>query len=390
MPFAELAITSNFTFLTGGSHPQEYAHRAIELGLPAFAIADRNSVAGLVRALQELREAARSGAAVPRLLPATRLCLAEGLEITALPRDRAGWGRLCRLLTVGARRTTKGKCLLHVEDLDGLGDLHLLLHAPPLRMPGDWLPHARDFARRCPHAHLAVAPRYDGQDAPRLARAAKLAEELGLRLVASAEPMMHHGSRRRLVDVLTCIREGIRIDAIGRAAQANAERRMRSEADMLRLFAGYEAAVHRSGEIAGECRFRLDELRYEYPREVWDGEDPQLRLERLTAAGLKWRYPYGVPDRVTVQATHELALIGAAELRALLPDRQRRGGVRPRPGHPLPGARVGGELGGLLSRSASPRSRPRSAPWSSSASSPRRATSRPTSTSTSSTSGARR
>ncbi len=389
MPFAELAITSNFTFLTGGSHPQEYARRAIELGLPAFAIADRNSVAGLVRALQELREAARSGAAVPRLLPATRLCLAEGLEITALPRDRAGWGRLCRLLTVGARRTTKGKCLLHVEDLDGLGDLHLLLHAPPLRMPGDWLPHARDFARRCPHAHLAVAPRYDGQDAPRLARAAKLAEELGLRLVASAEPMMHHGSRRRLVDVLTCIREGIRIDAIGRAAQANAERRMRSEADMLRLFAGYEAAVHRSGEIAGECRFRLDELRYEYPREVWDGEDPQLRLERLTAAGLKWRYPYGVPDRVTVQATHELALIGRLNYAPYfltvndVVEYARAQGILCQGRGSAANSVVCFALG-VTSR------RPRSAPWSSSASSPRPATSRPTSTSTSSTSAARR
>src|SRR6476469_1432011 len=102
MPFAELSITSNFTFLTGGSHPQEYALRAIELGLPAFAIADRNSVAGLVRAFHELKEAARDGAAVPRLVPAARLRLADGLELTALPRDRAGWAKLCRLLSDGA------------------------------------------------------------------------------------------------------------------------------------------------------------------------------------------------------------------------------------------------------------------------------------------------
>ena len=109
MPFAELCITSNFTFLTGGSHPQEYALRAIELGLPAFAIADRNSVAGLVRAHQALREAARGGDTVPRLVPAARLCLAEdGPELTALPRDRAGWGRLCRVLSRGALRAAKG------------------------------------------------------------------------------------------------------------------------------------------------------------------------------------------------------------------------------------------------------------------------------------------
>src|SRR5690606_18985509 len=124
-----------------------------------------------------------------------------------------------------------------------------------------------------------------------------IAQELGLNLVASAEPIMHHGSRRRLVDVLTCIREGIRIDTIGRRAQANAERRLRSESEMLRLFAGFEPAVHRAGEIAADCSFSLDELRYEYPREIWDGEDPQVRLARLTEAGLRRRYPAGVPER---------------------------------------------------------------------------------------------
>ena len=310
MAFAELAITSNFTFLTGGSHPQEYALRASELGLPAFAIADRNSVAGLVRAHQELKEAARGGAAVPRLVPAARLCLADGLEVTALPRNRAGWARLCRLLTLGARRTEKGKCLLHAADLVELDDLHLLLHPPPGRGLRAWLPGARGFARRHRHAHLIASPRYDGQDPARIARAARLAAELGLPLVASAEPVMHHGARRRLVDVLTCIREGLRIDRIGRAALANAERRLRSEAEMLRLFAGHEAAVHRAGEIAEDCRFRLDELRYEYPKEIWDGEDPQARLARLTRKGLKWRYPFGIPDSVAAQADHELALIG--------------------------------------------------------------------------------
>ncbi len=308
--FAELAITSNFTFLTGGSHPQEYARRAVELGLPAFAIADRNSVAGLVRAHQELREIARDGTAVPRLVPAARLCLVDGPELTVLPKNRAGWGRLCRLLTLGARRAEKGSCLLHLDDLDELGDLHLLLHPPAGRGLRRWLPQARLLAGRHRHAHLVLSPRYDGQDVQRLARLARLAGELGLPAVASAEPMMHHGARRRLVDVLTCIREGCRIDAIGRAALANAERRLRSEAEMLRFFVGHEAAVHRAGEIAADCRFRLDELAYEYPREIWEGEEPQARLERLTAKGLKWRYPHGVPDKVAAQARHELALIG--------------------------------------------------------------------------------
>ena len=142
------------------------------------------------------------------------------------------------------------------------------------------------------------APADDGHDRARLDRAARLAGELGLPLVASAEPIMHHGSRRRLVDVLTCIREGRRIDTIGRAAQANAERRLRPEAEMLGLFAGHEAALDRAGEIAAECRFALDDLRYQYPREVVpDGEDTAGVARAADREGLAWRYPRGVPEK---------------------------------------------------------------------------------------------
>ena len=260
MAFAELCITSNFTFLTGGSHPQEYALRAIELGLPAFAIADRNSVAGLVRAHQELREAARGGEAVPRLLPGgPALPGRGGPELTALPRDRAGWGRLCRVLSRGALRAKKGD----VPAPCG-GPRRPGRDAPPPasaagRQLAAWLPRAREIARRHPGAHLVASPRYDGQDRARIERAARLAGELGLGSSPRPSRSCIMASRRRLVDVLTCIREGRRIDTIGRAAQANAERRLRSEAEMLRLFAGHEAAVHRAGEIAAECRFALDE-----------------------------------------------------------------------------------------------------------------------------------
>ncbi len=310
MAFAELCATSNFTFLTGGSHPQEYARRAAELGLSAFAIADRNSVAGVVRAHLECREIARDGDAPARLLPAARLVLVDGTELTALPRDRAAWGRLCRVLSRGARRATKGACLLEAPDLDDLAGVRLLLHMPAGGVAPDWLARARPLARHLPDLHLVAAPRYDGQDGARFERLARLAAKLGLAPVASAEPMMHHAARRRLVDVLTCIREGRRIDAIGRAALANAERRLRSEAEMLRLFAGHADWVHRAGEIAASCAFSLDELVYEYPSEIWEGEDPQARLARLTSAGLRWRYPAGVPDKARAQADHELALIG--------------------------------------------------------------------------------
>ncbi|MXU64912.1 error-prone DNA polymerase [Oceanomicrobium pacificus] len=338
--FVELCATSNFTFLTGGSHPEEYIRRASALGMPALAVADRNSVAGIVRAHSEARTIAREveearriaageetgpstlahdltpDTVVPRLIPAARLCLTGGEEITAIPADRAAWGRLCKLLTLGRRRAPKGECEIGLDDLiDHAEGLVLLAHPPAgadrPEAAGWRASMARLAACPAPAAlHLVAAPRYDGRDRGRFDRLAALAAQLGLPLVASALPIMHHGRRRRLVDVLTCIREGLRIDRIGRQAQANAEQRLRSEAEMLSLFRGHADAVHRAGEVAAACRFSLDELRYEYPHEISQGEDPQTRLERLTLAGLRWRYPEGIPDRAQAQADHEIALIG--------------------------------------------------------------------------------
>jgi DNA polymerase III alpha subunit len=245
MAFAELSITSNFTFLTGGSHPQEYARRAAELGLPAFAIADRNSVAGVVRAHAELRTIARETGAAPRLLPAARLVLTDGAELTALPRDRAAWGRLCRVLSRGALRAEKGQSRLEAADLGDLAGVRLLLHPPQGRGRAGWRAEARGLAGALPDLHLLAVPRYDGQDRARLDRLARLATDLGLDLVASAAPIMHHGSRRRLVDVLTCIREGLR----STRSAARALRQCRAAAaprgrDAAALRA-HEDAVHR-------------------------------------------------------------------------------------------------------------------------------------------------
>jgi DNA-directed DNA polymerase III PolC len=316
MPFAELCATSNFTFLTGASHPEDYMRRAAELGLPALAIADVNSVAGIVRAHTEAREIARAGGATPRLLPAARIVLEDGFSATALPRDRAAWGRLCRLISAGRLRAEKGGCLLRRDDLVAWGaGMELVLHPPAGRVgrraAAVWAGHARALAAAFPGAvTLGLAPAYDGQDAARFDRLARLAGRLGLPAVATARPLMHAGHRRRLADVLTAIRLGRRVDELGRAALANAECRLRGEAEMLRLFRGHEAAVHHAGEIAARCGFALDELRYEYPSEIAAGEAPADRLRRLAEAGLARRYPAGASDRVRAMMAHELDLIG--------------------------------------------------------------------------------
>lgn len=344
--FAELSALSNFTFLTGASHPEDYAQQAALLGLPAFAIADVNSVAGVVRAHTELKEIARQialraeadagdgrigppwpedsrradSAAIrnlPRLLPATRLRLRDGIEITVLPEGRTAWGRLTRLLTTGQRRAPKGACHLDLEDvLDGAEGMQLLLHGPPqaLAVPrgaGPTWPQAEALTRRFPgKVSLLMTPAYDGQDPARFNRWAALADRLGIPTVASAAPLFHSASRRRLADVLTAIRTGQRVDELGRAAQAHAEQRLRSGAEMRRLFRGHEAAVARAAEIAARCTFCLSQLRYEYPSETRDGESAPDRLTRLAHEGLRWRYPSGAPDKVRRMLAHELRLIG--------------------------------------------------------------------------------
>ncbi|MEX0311412.1 MAG: error-prone DNA polymerase [Tateyamaria sp.] len=341
--FCDLSITSNFTFLTGASHPEEYISRAALLGMEAIAIADDNSVAGIVRAHTQAKMIARSVmerqdfdaihgvigppkpdhvpapprapvTVVPRLIPAARLLFSDAPPVTVLPRDRQGWRSLCRIISRGRLRAEKGDCDLALQDLEEFADgLHLLLWPQAQAVQGgavDWVQTARRLTRRfAGHMHVLLTPRYDGRDTGRFDRLADQARVLGLPTIASAAPRMHHGARRKLADVVTAIRTKARVDTLGRAALSNGEGRLRSEAEMLRLFAGHEDAVHRSGALAACLDFSLDQLRYEYPSEITENETPSQRLERLAYEGLKWRYPSGAPEKAQTLLRHELALI---------------------------------------------------------------------------------
>jgi len=342
--YAELCVMSNFTFLTGASHPEELVARAAELGLAALALCDRNSVAGVVRAHVALRELARAvengtavnvrgrvrfdpssrqdfggGAAVPvqavvlpRLIPGARLILRDDpVEWLALPPDRSAWEAMTRLLSQGNARAPKGECHLTRADLEvGAGGLILIALMP------DPLAHAPDeeglraMARRFPgQVFLGAAPLYDGRDRARLNALAALALRTALPMVALGDVCMHHARRRRLADVLTCIREGLTIDTLGHRALPNAERRLKSPADMARIFSAHPGAVRRTLEIAARCAFSLDELSYEYPDEVSGSESPQARLERLTGEGLRRRFPGGVPADTMEKVEKELRII---------------------------------------------------------------------------------
>ena len=310
--------------------------RAALLGLSAVAIADENSVAGIVRAHTEAREIARAVRLrrdapeigpprpaglprapsadilnAPRLLAAARIVTLDGFSVTTLPTDRAAWGRLCRLISTGRLRAEKGACHLRLADVLEWGEGQIfLIHPAKGTDASGWMKDSRRIVRAYPgHCYLLLSPRYDGQDRARFRRLGRLARDLGVPTVASACPLMHHGRRRRLADVLTAIRLGVKVEALGRAALANGEQRLRSEEEMRRIFEGFEEVVARTVGVVERIDFSLDVLRYEYPSEVANGESPADRLKRLAHEGLKWRYPSGAPEKVTAMLEHELELI---------------------------------------------------------------------------------
>jgi len=295
--YAELNCISNFTFLKGASHAEELVGRALELGLSAIAIADKNTFAGIVRGHAAAKELGLI------YLVAVRLVLTDGEEIVAYPKTRKGYGNLCRLLTLGKRRAVKGQCELTVEDILEWGDdcVFVVIGNPKIA--------AKLESVLSDDVFMALTPQYDGEDQARFEKRKRVSEAIGIPLVAMGNVIMHSGRRRRLADVLSCIREKVKIDQLGRLAQPNSEARLKSEFEMRRLFRGYPDALANTQIIAGRCPFSLDELKYEYPDEVTNGENADTRLRRLTEDGLKWRYPDGLTPRVRAMVEKELGLI---------------------------------------------------------------------------------
>jgi len=300
MSYAELFVTSNFTFLTGASHAEELVTRAHALGLKAMAITDRNTFAGIVRG----HAAAR--AVGLHYIVGVRLVLTDGPDLLAYPLTREGYGRLCRLLTLGKRRTVKGQCDIALADVLawGAGNVLIVAGSDPARAAALNLKAA--FGE---NVFIGMAPRYDGEDEARFAERARLSAETGAPLVAAGDVLMHTGQRRALADILSCIRERTTIDRLGRLALPNGERRLKSEFEIRRLFRDYPDAVRNAGLIAERCTFSLDELKYEYPDEVTDGQPPMDRLRRLTEEGLKRRYPDGETPQVRALIEKEFSLI---------------------------------------------------------------------------------
>ncbi|MBY4637229.1 error-prone DNA polymerase [Sphingopyxis sp. XHP0097] len=312
--FAELVAATNYSFLRGASHPADMVAQAMALGMAGIGIADRNSVAGVVRALiglRKLREkAAESGIELPpfKLVVGARLVFDDGTpDIIAYPATRRGWGRLTRMLTLGNRRTTKGNCvmklknlLVHCEDLllvamAGAAD-EAVLHRLAAAAPGAlWLG--------------ATMPR-SGSDRRRLAGLQALADRVGIPLLATNDALYATRAQRPLHDVVTCIREGTNLGDAGRLLRANGERHLKSPQEMRRLFRDHPEAVDESLKILDRISFALTDLAYEYPHEpVPAGWDPQGWLEHMVMEAAKKLHPDGLPQRWREVLDEELTLI---------------------------------------------------------------------------------
>jgi DNA-directed DNA polymerase III PolC len=323
--YAELVSTTNFSFLRGGSHPEEMVSAAMHLGLTAFGVTDRNSFAGVVRGYVVARDRDKTRFPDFRYLVGVRLCFADGTpDIIAYPTDRVAYGRLCKLLTVGNQRGEKGKPVLHFPDLFGAGNLEKEQGPPEnyaqgqlfILMPdeSDWGLTARTLdvlAREAPgRVWLAGTPRFDGQDRARLNRVAELARVHRVRMIASNDVLYHEPDRRMVQDVVTCIREHLTLESAGWRLAANAERHLKPPGEMARLFREHPEALAETGRFIARLDFSLDQLKYNYPEEtIGNGETAQQTLERLTWEGAAKRFPEGVPDSVKRSVWSELCLI---------------------------------------------------------------------------------
>jgi len=318
--YAEIGITTNFSFLRGGSHPQEYVHQAGLLGLPVIGIADHNTLAGVVRAYSELDNSELKH--TPKILYGARIVFTCGTpDILVYPRDRAAYGRLCQLLTHGKRgdetdKVEKGECRLTFDDLLEFSEGQLLVLALPHRFEED---QARRILERLQQSRaesvwLAASLLYRGDDRRRLAGLDRLASSAHVPLLATNEVLYHDPARRPLQDVLTCIREKTTIDAIGKRLQANAERYLKPASEMARLFRDYPDAIAETMRFAARITFSLDQLKYQYPDEpVPPGKTAQQHLEDLTWAGVDKYFGGKIDGTLRATLRKELDLI--AELK---------------------------------------------------------------------------
>ncbi|MDW9481852.1 DNA polymerase III subunit alpha [Sinorhizobium meliloti] len=304
MRYAELQVTTHFSFLRGASSADELFATAAELGIDALGVVDRNSLAGIVRAWEA------SKATGVRLVVGCRLDLSDGMSILVYPIDRPAYSRLCRLLSLGKSRGGKGNCIIDFSDVEQYSDglVAVLVPDEADETCGVQLRKlARVFGDR---AYVSLSLRRRPNDRLRLHDISNTAARHKVKTVVTNDVLFHEHGRRQLQDVVTCIRKRTTIDDVGFDRERHADRYLKTPAEMHRLFSDYPDALSRSREIADRCRFSMSDLQYQYPVEaIVPGLDAQQSLTKFTWDGAADRYPEGIPEKVRKSIRHELELI---------------------------------------------------------------------------------
>src|SRR6478736_9518187 len=329
--FAELLATTCYSFLRGASQPEEFVQQAASLELQGLAICDRDGLYGVVKAFNQAQLSGQrfiTGAELTCAAETTKPARARAAKKQKAARERPtlallcethqGYQNLCRLLTLSHAEQPKGESALELDWLvDHAAGLFALIPAP--RCPGDpstpsasALAQLRDaFGER---AVIAMYRHLDGFDDLRLAWTKEAAERYGFGIIASARPLYHQPARKQLCDVVNAIRLGTTLDLAGTRLAGNSEAYLRSEAQMRQIFSDYPEWVDAAADLSEKLRFQLDQLNYQFPCALAEGESANQKLSRLTWAGLGERYPKGVPPSVRAQVEKELSLIGQMEV----------------------------------------------------------------------------
>ena len=311
MSYTELQITSNFSFLRGASHPEELAEYAAALGYTAFSITDRNSFAGIVRA----HAAAKKDGI--RLIPACRLDIEDGCSLLAYPTNIKAYSLLSNLLSIGNIRAEKGDCKLFKADVYSHSEGIKFIIIPPTELnelfyfEPSFIETIKEYkAHFGNNVYLSATRYYQGDDGKYIFRLAELSAQYNVPMVATNDVHYHQAERRKLQDIVTCIREKCTIHNAGFRLHPNAERFLKPAAEMQRLFTQYPEAIKRTQEIADACTFSLDELKYEYPEEITtEGRTPQEELTFLAWEGARERYGDSLSDKTINAIKYELKFI---------------------------------------------------------------------------------
>jgi error-prone DNA polymerase len=304
MRYAELQVTTHFSFLRGASSAEELFATAKLMGIEALGVVDRNSLAGVVRALEASRTTGL------RLVVGCRLDLADGMSILVYPTDRTAYSRLTRLLTLGKGRGGKANCILHLDDVALYGEGLIGVLVPDLADDACAMQLRKMAEVFGDRAYVSLCLRRRPNDQLRLHELSNLAVKHRVKTVVTNDVLFHEPGRRQLQDVVTCIRTGTTIDDVGFQRERHADRYLKPPEEIARLFPRYPEALARTVEIVARCRFSLEELVYQYPEEALiPGMTAQQSLAHYTWEGATTRYPEGLPDHVEKTIRHELALI---------------------------------------------------------------------------------